>query len=243
MENRIRQGYQLEVSKNLVHRLEGKLVSNCGNSEIELSKNELLAFNRFIVVKGNILNAKKLTIDYSLDEGLFTAKMKKTGKKGNEYTTALVQSESLINTLNNLNDYLAWYGKDTEQSIDKIMANLDKGYNLVLLNNACSFIKTDSNYQNLLISKAGEKTASIFTMFPNIMKKLSDNDTMIMAIMKENDKYIIKEKDFLTGKEERSRGYTDLLEGLVIIDKNLEREKKGRKIYAKNIISNGCRNG
>ena len=80
-------------------------------------------------------------------------------------------------------------------------------------------------------------------MFPNIMKKLSDNDTMIMAIMKENDKYIIKEKDFLTGKEERSRGYTDLLEGLVIIDKNLEREKKGRKIYAKNIISNGCRNG
>ena len=37
MENRIRQGYQLEVSKNLVHRLEGKLVSNCGNSEIELS--------------------------------------------------------------------------------------------------------------------------------------------------------------------------------------------------------------
>ena len=123
------------------------------------------------------------------------------------------------------------------------MANLDKGYNLVLLNNACSFIKMDSNYQNLLISKAGEKTSSIFTMFPNIMKKLSDNDTMIMAIMKENDKYIIKEKDFLTGKEERSRGYTDLLEGLVIIDKNLEREKKGRKIYAKNIISNGCRNG
>ncbi len=243
MENRIRQGYQLEVNKNLVHRLEGKLVSNCGNSEIELSKNELSAFNRFIVVKGNILNDKKLTIDYSLDEGLFTAKMKKAGKKGNEYTTALVQSNSLINTLNNLNDYLAWYGKDTEQSIDKIMANLDKEYNLVLLNNACSFIKIDSNYQNLLISKAGEKTASIFTMFPSIMKKLSDNDTMIMAIMKENDKYIIKEKDFLTGEEEKSRGYTDLLEGLVITDKNIEREKKGRKIYAKNIISNGCRNG
>lgn len=243
MENRIRQGYQLEVSKNLVHRLEGKLVSNCGNSEIELSKNELSAFNRFIVVKGNILNDKKLIVSYSLDDDLFTAKMKKTGKKGNEYTTALVQSDSLINTLNNLNDYLAWYGKDTEQSIDKIMANLDKGYNLVLLNNACSFIKADSDYQNLLISKVGEKTASIFTMFPSIMKKLSDNDTMIMAIMKENDKYIIKEKDFLTGKEERSRGYTDLLEGLVITDKNLEREKKGRKIYAKNIISNGCRNG
>ena len=74
MESRIRQGYQLEVSKNLVHRLEGKLVSNCGNSEIELSKNELSAFNRFIVVKGNILNDKKLTIDYSFDEGLFTAK-------------------------------------------------------------------------------------------------------------------------------------------------------------------------
>ena len=178
-----------------------------------------------------------------MDEGLFTAKMKKTGKKGNEYTTALVQGDSLVNTLNNLNDYLAWYGKDTEQSIDKVIANLDKGYNLVLLNNACSFIKIDSDYQNLLISKAGEKTTSIFTMFPNIMKKLSDNDTMIMAIMKENDKYIIKEKDFLTGKEERSRGYADLLEGLVIIDKNLEREKKGRKIYAKNIISNGCRNG
>ena len=58
--------------------------------------------------------------------------MKKTGKKGNEYTTALVQGDSLVNTLNNLNDYLAWYGKGTEQSIDKIMANLDKGYNLPL---------------------------------------------------------------------------------------------------------------
>ena len=243
MENKIRQGYQLEVSKNLAHRLEGKLVSNCGNSEIELCKNKLSTFNRFIVVKGNILNDKKLIVSYSLDEGLFTAKIKKTGKKGKEYTTALVQGDSLVNTLNNLNDYLAWYGKDTEQSIDKIMANLDKGYNLVLLNNACSFIKTDSDYQNLLISKAREKTTSIFTMFPSIMKKLSDNDTMIMAIMKENDKYIIKEKDFLTGKEERSRGYTDLLEGLVITDKNIEREKKGRKIYAKNIISNGCRNG
>ena len=60
MESRIRQGYQLEVSKNLVHRLEGKLVSNCGNSEIELSKNELLAFNRFIVVKTKTISYQVL---------------------------------------------------------------------------------------------------------------------------------------------------------------------------------------
>lgn len=243
MESRIRQGYQLEVSKNLVHRLEGKLVSNCGNSEIELSKKELATFNRFIVVKGNILSDKKLTIDYSLDEGLFTAKMKKTGKKGNKYTTALVQSESLINTLNNLNDYLAWYGKDVEQSIDKIIANLNKGYSLVLLKDACSFLKADGNYQKLSINRVSERTASIFSMFPNIMKKVSDNDSMMLAVVKENEKYIVKSRDFLTCKEEKSEEFDDLLEGLVITDKNLEREKKGRKIYAKNIISNGCRNG
>lgn len=233
MENRIRQGYQLEVNKNLVHRLEGKLVSNCGNSEIELSKNELSAFNRFIVVKGNILSDKKLTIDYSLDEGLFTAKMKKTGKKGNEYTTALVQSNSLINTLNNLNDYLAWYGKDIENSIDTINTNLDKDYSLVLLKDACSFLKADDNYQKLLINRVSERTASIFSMFPNIIKKVSDNDSMVMAVVKENEKYIVKSRDFLTGKEEKSEEFDDLLEGLVTIDKKIEREKKGRKILCK----------
>ena len=233
MENRIRQGYQLEVNKNLVHRLEGKLVSNCGNSEIELSKNELSAFNRFIVVKGNILSDKKLTIDYSLDEGLFTAKMKKTGKKGNEYTTALVQSNSLINTLNNLNDYLAWYGKDIENSIDTINTNLDKDYSLVLLKDACSFLKADDNYQKLLINRVSERTASIFSMFPNIMKKVSDNDSMMLAVVKENEKYIVKSRDFLTGKEEKSEEFDDLLEGLVTVDKKIEREKKGRKILCK----------
>lgn len=233
MENRIRQGYQLEVNKNLVHRLEGKLVSNCGNSEIELSKNELSAFNRFIVVKRNILSDKKLTIDYSLDEGLFTAKMKKTGKKGNEYTTALVQSNSLINTLNNLNDYLAWYGKDIENSIDTINTNLDKDYSLVLLKDACSFLKADDNYQKLLINRVSERTASIFSMFPNIMKKVSDNDSMILAVVKENEKYIVKSRDFLIGKEEKSEEFDDLLEGLVTIDKKIEREKKGRKILCK----------
>lgn len=124
MENRIRQGYQLEVSKNLVHRLEGRLVSNCGNSEIELSKNELSAFNRFIVVKGNILNDKKLIVSYSSEDDLFTAKIRKNGKKKTKYTTALVQGDSLVNTLTNLNDYLAWYGKDVERSIDTINANL-----------------------------------------------------------------------------------------------------------------------
>ena len=233
MENRIRQGYQLEVNKNLVHRLEGKLVSNCGNSEIELSKNELSAFNRFIVVKGNILSDKKLTIDYSLDEGLFTAKMKKTGKKGNEYTTALVQSNSLINTLNNLNDYLAWYGKDIENSIDTINTNLDKDYSLVLLKDACSFLKADDNYQKLLINRVSERTASIFSMFPNIMKKVSDNDSMILAVVKENEKYIVKSRDFLIGKEAKSEEFDDLLEGLVTVDKKIEREKKGRKILCK----------
>lgn len=233
MENRIRQGYQLEVNKNLVHRLEGKLVSNCGNSEIELSKNELSAFNRFIVVKRNILSDKKLTIDYSLDEGLFTAKMKKTGKKGNEYTTALVQSNSLINTLNNLNDYLAWYGKDIENSIDTINTNLNKGYSLVLLKDACSFLKADDNYQKLSINRVSERTTSLFSMFPNIMKKVSDNDSMILAVVKENEKYIVKSRDFLIGKEEKSEEFDDLLEGLVTIDKKIEREKKGRKILCK----------
>lgn len=233
MENRIRQGYQLEVNKNLVHRLEGKLVSNCGNSEIELSKNELLAFNRFIVVKRNILSDKKLIVSYSLDEGLFTAKMKKTGKKGNEYTTALVQSNSLINTLNNLNDYLAWYGKDTECSIDAINTNLNKGYSLVLLKDACSFLKADDNYQRLSINRVSERTTSLFSMFPNIMKKVSDNDSMILAVVKENEKYIVKSRDFLIGKEEKSEEFDDLLEGLVTIDKKIEREKKGRKILCK----------
>lgn len=233
MENRIRQGYQLEVSKNLVHRLEGKLVSNCGNSEIELSKNELSAFNRFIVVKGNILNDKKLIVSYSLDDDLFTAKMKKAGKKGNEYTTALVQSNSLINTLNNLNDYLAWYGKDTECSIDTINTNLNKGYSLVLLKDACSFLKADDNYQRLSINRVSERTTSLFSMFPNIMKKVSDNDSMILAVVKENEKYIVKSRDFLIGKEEKSEEFADLLEGLVTIDKKIEREKKGRKILCK----------
>lgn len=233
MENRIRQGYQLEVSKNLMHRLEGRLVSNCGNSEIELNKNELSAFNRFIVVKGNILNDKKLIVSYSLEDDLFTAKIRKTDKKKDEYTTALVQSDSLVEVLNKLNTYLAWYGKDIECSVDTINTNLNKEYSLVLLKDACSFLKTGNSYQNLLINKVNEKTTSIFSMFPNIMKKITNNDSMIMAITKENDKYIIKSRDFLTGKEEKSEEFDDLLEGLVTIDRKIAREKKGRKILCK----------
>ena len=216
-----------------MHRLEGRLVSNCGNSEIELSKNELSAFNRFIVVKGNILNDKKLIVSYSSDDDLFTAKIRKTGKKKTEYTTALVQGDSLVNTLTNLNDYLAWYGKDMECSVDTINTNLNKEYSLVLLKDACSFLKTGNSYQILLINKVSEKTASIFSMFPNIMKKITNNDSMIMAITKEDDKYIIKSRDFLTGKEEKSEEFADLLEGLVTIDRKIEKEKKGRKILCK----------
>ena len=48
------------------------------------------------------------------------------------------------------------------------------------------------------------------------MKKLSDNDTMIMVIMKENDKYIIKEKDQV------GHGFMDLViykeDEIIIID-------------------------
>lgn len=233
MENRIRQGYKLEVSKNLVHRLEGKLVSNCENSEIELSKNELSAFNKFIVVKGNILNDKKLIVSYLSEDDLFTAKIRKTDKKKIEYTTTLVQGDSLVNTLTNLNDYLAWYGKNVERSIDIINTNLNKDYSLVLLKDACSFLKTDDNYQKLLINRVSERTASIFLMFPNIMKKVSDNDSMMLAVVKENEKYFVKSRDFLTGKEEKSEEFDDLLEGLVTIDKKIEREKKGRKILCK----------
>lgn len=233
MENRIRQGYKLEVSKNLVHRLEGKLVSNCENSEIELSKNELSAFNKFIVVKGNLLNDKKLIVSYLSEDDLFTAKIRKTDKKKIEYTTTLVQGDSLVNTLTNLNDYLAWYGKNVERSIDIINTNLNKDYSLVLLKDACSFLKTDDNYQKLLINRVSERTASIFLMFPNIMKKVSDNDSMMLAVVKENEKYFVKSRDFLTGKEEKSEEFDDLLEGLVTIDKKIEREKKGRKILCK----------
>ena len=233
MENRIRQGYQLEVSKNLAHRIEGRLVSNCGNSEIELSKNELSTFNRFIVVKGNILNDKKLIVNYSLDDDLFTAKIRKIGKKKTEYTTALVQGDSLVNTLTALNDYLAWYGKDIEHSIDTINASLKKDYSLVLLKDACSFLKADTNHQKLSINRVSERTASIFSMFPNIIKKVSDTDSMMVAVIKEGDKYIIKSRNFLTGDEETSEEFGDLLDGLVTIDRNIERKSKGRKTLCK----------
>lgn len=232
MENKIKQGYQLEVSKISLHHLGGRLISNNYNSEIKLNKNELLAFNRFLVVKGNILNDKRLIVSYS-EENLFTARIRKQGKKKFEYTTALVQGDSLVNTLTNLNDYLAWYGKDIENSIDTINTNLNKGYSLVLLKDACSFLKADDNYQKLLINRVSERTASIFSMFPNIIKKVSDNDSMVMAVVKENEKYIVKSRDFLIGKEEKSEEFDDLLEGLVIIDKKIEREKKGRKILCK----------
>ncbi len=232
MENKIKQGYKLEVSKNSLHHLVGRLISNNYNNEIELNKNELLAFNRFLVVKGNILNDKRLIVSYS-EENLFTARIRKQGKKKFEYTTALVQGDSLVNTLTNLNDYLAWYGKDVERSIDTINANLDKDYSLVLLKDACSFLKTDDNYQKLSINRVSERTASIFSMFPNIMKKVSDNDSMMLAVVKENEKYIVKSRDFLTGEEEKSEEFADLLEGLVTIDKKIEREKKGRKILCK----------
>ncbi len=232
MENKIKQGYKLEVSKNSLHHLVGRLISNNYNNEIELNKNELLAFNRFLVVKGNILNDKRLIVSYS-EENLFTARIRKQGKKKFEYTMALVQGDSLVNTLTNLNDYLAWYGKDVERSIDTINANLDKDYSLVLLKDACSFLKTDDNYQKLSINRVSERTASIFSMFPNIMKKVSDNDSMMLAVVKENEKYIVKSRDFLTGKEEKSEEFADLLEGLVTIDKKIEREKKGRKILCK----------
>lgn len=233
MENKIRQGYKLEVSKNLSHHLEGRLINTFDNNEIELSKEELASFNKFLVVKGNILNNKKLIIDYSNDDDMFTAKIKKVGNKNKEYTTALVQEKTLVNTLNSLNDYLAWYGKDMESSIDIIDANLDKKYGLLLLNGACSFVRIDSDYQRFICSRVSEKRASMFSMFPNIMKKVNTNDSMIMAITKKEDKYIIKSKDFLTGNEEVNGEFNDLLEGLVSVDKNINKEKKEGKVLCK----------
>lgn len=223
MENTIRQGYKLEVSKNLTHHIEGRLTSE--RNEVKLDKEDLAEFNKLLVIKGNILNDRKLIVNYDSDENLFTARMIKKDKKNEEYTIALVQGLSLDNTLLNLNDYLAWYGKDMESSIDTIKYNLDKGYTLLLLNGASSFLKADDEYQRLLINKFNEKKASIFSMFPNIMKTLADNQTMMIAITKDKNKYSIKSRDFLTGQEDKKEEVTDLLEGLVNINNEQRKEK------------------
>lgn len=223
MENTIRQGYKLEVSKNLTHHIEGRLTSE--RNEVKLDKEDLAAFNKLLVIKGNILNDRKLIVNYDSDENLFTARMMKKDKKEEEYTIALVQGLSLDNALLNLNDYLAWYGKDMESSIDTIKYNLDKGYTLLLLNGASSFLKADDEYQRLLINKFNEKKASIFSMFPNIMKTLADNQTMMIAITKDKNKYNIKSRDFLTGQEDKKEEITDLLEGLVNINNEQRKEK------------------
>lgn len=223
MENTIRQGYKLEVSKNLTHHIEGRLTSE--RNEVKLDKEDLAAFNKLLVIKGNILNDRKLIVNYDSDENLFTARMMKKDKKKEEYTIALVQGLSLDNALLNLNDYLAWYGKDMESSIDTIKYNLDKGYTLLLLNGASSFLKADDEYQRLLINKLNEKKASIFSMFPNIMKALADNQTMMIAITKDKNKYNIKSRDFLTGQEDKKEEVTDLLEGLVNINNEQRKEK------------------
>ena len=223
MENTIRQGYKLEVSKNLTHHIEGRLTSE--RNEVKLDKEDLAAFNKLLVIKGNILNDRKLIVNYDSDENLFTARMIKKDKKNEEYAIALVQGISLDNTLLNLNDYLAWYGKDMESSIDTIKYNLEKGYTLLLLNGASSFLKADDEYQRLLINKFNEKKASIFSMFPNIMKTLADNQTMMIAITKDKNKYSIKSRDFLTGQEDKKEEVTDLLEGLVNINNEQRKEK------------------
>lgn len=223
MENRIRQGYKLEVSKNLTHHIEGRLTSE--RNEVKLDKEDLATFNKLLVIKANILNDRKLIVNYDSDENLFTARMMKKDKKKEEYTIALVQGLSLDNALLNLNDYLAWYGKDMESSIDTIKYNLDKGYTLLLLNGASSFLKADDEYQRLLINKFNEKKASIFSMFPNIMKTLADNQTMMIAITKDKNKYNIKSRDFLTGQEDKKEEVTDLLEGLVNINNEQRKEK------------------
>lgn len=223
MENTIRQGYKLEVSKNLTHHIEGRLTSE--RNEVKLDKEDLAEFNKLLVIKGNILNDRKLIVNYDSDENLFTARMIKKDKKNEEYTIALVQGLSLDNALLNLNDYLAWYGKDMESSIDTIKYNLDKGYTLLLLNGASSFLKADDEYQRLLINKFNEKKASIFSMFPNIVKTLADNQTMMIAITKDKNKYSIKSRDFLTGQEDKKEEVTDLLEGLVNINNEQRKEK------------------
>ena len=112
-----------------------------------------------------------------------------------------------------------------ESSIDTIKYNLDKGYTLLLLNGASSFLKADDEYQRLLINKFNEKKASIFSMFPNIMKTLADNQTMMIAITKDKNKYNIKSRDFLTGQEDKKEEVTDLLEGLVNINNEQRKEK------------------
>ena len=112
-----------------------------------------------------------------------------------------------------------------ESSIDAIKYNLDKGYTLLLLNGASSFLKADDEYQRLLINKFNEKKASIFSMFPNIMKALADNQTMMIAITKDKNKYNIKIRDFLTGQEDKKEEVTDLLEGLVNINNEQRKEK------------------
>ena len=111
------------------------------------------------------------------------------------------------------------------ESDDTIKYNLDKGYTLLLLNGASSFLKADDEYQRLLINKLNEKKASIFSMFPNIMKALADNQTMMIAITKDKNKYNIKSRDFLTGQEDKKEEVTDLLEGLVNINNEQRKEK------------------
>ena len=57
---------------------------------------------------------------------------------------------------------------------------------------------------SVLINKFNEKKASIFSMFPNIMKTLADNQTMMIAITKDKNKYIKRGKWHLTKCHKRA---------------------------------------
>ncbi len=234
MNDLIKENYHLEMSRSKSFGIKAVLVNDETKAKVLLLDSEINKLCKSSIIKESLRNNNKLVVNYDIDSFNFLAVIKREDGK----TLAADLADSYDAAIDRLSDYLVWICPDYAAIYDDIDRKLDAAYGMIFSADINGYYKEAEKKKIIPMKK---KEYSFFLMFSGINSALRNDRDMFLTVTKEEDRYRISLND--TNNEENNAVITsdDLVDGLVIVNKKIKTEKG--KVYAKNIISNGSRNG
>lgn len=234
MNDLIKKNYHLEMTRSKSFGINAVLVDEQTEARLLVPEYKINRLCKSVIIKENLRNNNKLVVNYDIDSFNFLAVIKREDGK----TLAADLGASYDEALDKLSDYLVWICPDYAAIYDDIDRKLDAAYGMIFSADINGYYKEAEKKKIIPMKK---KESSFFLMFSGINSALRNDRDMFLTVTKEEDRYRISLNDM--NNEENNAVITsdDLVDGLVIVNKKIKTGKG--KVYAKNIISNGSRNG
>lgn len=204
----IKNGYQLKIEKNPI---------NCISPTLNSNYRSILLAPAEISLPYNIVNSlcrdDVLLMNYYEESKTFSTLLKK--RASDSKTLLGTNGYSYYESLSRISE---WLSSDYEKILEIITTNLDTSKQLIFMGEAVCYLS-----KNKILKLSSEELAYL-KMFSRISLKLSQEKTVGMEVTKNKEKYLIKLNDYNQNGKILINS-SDLLDGLLAVDRNISNEK------------------